>query len=130
MKNNIKILLFALFTIIIILGSGMIIKRYLKNTTNQFLDLIQNTENSLNTGDWASAYHSINEIDDKWTITENTWAMFTNHHEIDNITVKIKDTKEFIRGQDPVQSKASLLSLRHYLSHIPEMENLSLKNVL
>jgi hypothetical protein len=130
MKNNIKILIFALSTIILILASGMIIKIYLKNTTNQFLNLIQNTENSLNTGDWSAAYRSINEIDDKWTITENTWAMFTNHHEIDNITVKIKDTKEFIRGQDPVQSKASLLSLRHYLSHIPEMENLSLKNVL
>lgn len=130
MKSNIKILLLAFLTILIIITSSLVIRNYLYTTTEQFLVIILNTEDSINTNDWNTAFKSISEIDSKWGKTENNWAMFTNHHEIDNITTKIKDAIEFIRGHDIVQSRAALLSLRHYIGHIPEMENLSLKNVL
>lgn len=130
MKINIKTLFLAFITIIIILISGLFIRKYLYDTTKDFLTIIQKTEVSLTGNDYKKAYISINEIDMKWEKTEKIWALFINHHEIDDITINIKSAKEYISGNDITQSKASLAALRHYIGHIPEMENLSLKNVL
>ena len=117
MKINIKTLFLAFITIIIILISGLFIRKYLYDTTKDFLTIIQKTEVSLTGNDYKKAYISINEIDMKWEKTEKIWALFIYHHEIDDITINIKSAKEYIEAID----KASItlgINQRHSSNQI------------
>lgn len=129
MKSNFKILFFSISVFLLIIVSSFFIRYYLQKSTDKLISEISFIENSVNNNQWNEAHQAILKLDKDWEKTESKWTIFTNHHEIDNITVTLKNSSEFIRSNDKSQSLASLSSLKHYLSHIPDMEKLSLKNI-
>lgn len=128
-RSDIKILIFSISVLVLIIISGIIIRAYLQKSTDKLTLEIKNIENSVNSNNWDDAHKAILELDRDWEKTESKWTLFTNHHEIDNITVTLKNSSEYIRVKDKAQTLSSLSSLKHYLSHIPDMEKLSLKNI-
>lgn len=129
MKSESKVVLLSSIVLFLIIVSGILIKSYLDVTTAKFITELDTLERYINTDQWDKAREMVIDLNGKWEKTENIWTLFTNHHEIDNISISLKTLGEYIVGQDKTESKASLVSLKHFISHIPKMEKLSLKNI-
>lgn len=129
MKSDTKKLLFAVFVILTVIFSGFMIKNYLDNSTKKLLDQITYMEAWINSNEWEKAADAALKLNEGWEETENIWTIFTNHHEIDNISITLKNTIEYIKVKDKTDALAYLASLKHYISHIPEMERVVIKNI-
>lgn len=129
MKSDTKKLIFAVFAILIVIISGFMIKKYLDTSTRKLLDQIALMEEWINKGEWGLANDAAVELNKSWEETENIWTIFTNHHEIDNISFTLKNTIEYMKLKEKADSLAYLASLKHYISHIPEMERIVIKNI-
>lgn len=129
MKSDTKKLLFAVLVLLIIIFSGFMIKKYLDTSTGKLLEQITYLELLVNKGEWEKANDAALKLNADWEKTENIWTIFTNHHEIDNISITLKNTVEYIKLKDTTDSIAYLSSLKHYISHIPEMERVAIKNI-
>ncbi|WP_168190171.1 DUF4363 family protein [Caloramator sp. E03] len=129
MRNEKSIIIFSLSILTAIIILEVIIYIYLRNTSNLILKNINNTENFIKSDQWNKAKSSIESASKEWNKIEEIWALITNHHEIDNITVSLKTAKEFIDTKEKADALASLESLKHYISHIPKMEKISLENI-
>ena len=129
MRSDYKIKLFSLLVIIAIITSGLSIKNYLladSKKLNLKIDMIQT---AVNKHQWKSAYNLSNKLNLDWKKSEPKWAIFINHHEIDNITISLKKAIEYINCKDLIDSTVHLAELKEYIDHIPEMETLSFKNI-
>jgi hypothetical protein len=129
LKSDTKKLLFAVLVLLIIIFSGFMIKKYLDTSTGKLLEQITSLESWVNKGEWEKANDAALKLNADWEKTENIWTIFTNHHEIDNISITLKNTVEYIKLKDTTDSIAYLSSLKHYISHIPEMERIAIKNI-
>lgn len=129
MKGDSRKLLIAVIAIIIVIFSGFFIKLYLEKSTEEFITRITELEGSIQRDDWDRANNLISKLSSDWEKSEEIWTIFTNHHEIDSISITIKNAMVYITLKDKPDSLASLASLRHYINHIPEMEQIVLKNI-
>lgn len=129
MKSDSKKLLVAVVAIIIVLLSGFFIKMYLEKSTEKFIKQITELEGFIEKDDWDRANKLTLKLNEDWEKSEKIWTIFTNHHEIDSISITIKNALVYITLRDKQDSLASLASLRHYINHIPEMEQIVIKNI-
>lgn len=129
MKSDTKKLLFAVFVILLVFLSGFVIKIYLDASSSKLLNQIKELETSINHNEWEKANDISLKLNSNWEKTESIWTIFTNHHEIDSISITLKNTIEYIKLKEKTDSLASLSSLKHYISHIPEMERVVIKNI-
>lgn len=129
MKGDSKKLLIAVVVIIIVILTGFFIKLYLDSSTEKFINQITELENSINSDDWERSNNIISKLNADWEKSENIWTIFTNHHEIDSISITIKNAMVYIKQREKRDSLASIASLRHYITHIPEMERVVIKNI-
>lgn len=129
MKSDTRKLLFSVIVITLIIFSGIMIKKYLDISTTKLLDQITIIESLVREGEWEKANSAALKLNNSWDKTENIWTIFTNHHEIDNISNTLINTIEYIKAMEKSDSLAHLASLKHYISHIPEMERIVIKNI-
>lgn len=129
MKSDLKELIFSLIALTVIIFSGMSIKSYLYRTTQTLLEEIEKAESYVNNDRWDDAHKAILDLSQRWDSTEKKWALFTNHHEIDNITISIRTSSEYIKAKQKSEALASISTLKHYVSHIPKMEDVSFENI-
>jgi hypothetical protein len=129
LKSDTKKLLFAVLVVSIVIASGFMIKKYLDVSTDRLLKQITYIETFVSKGEWSKASDAVLKLNTDWEKAENIWTIFINHHEIDNISITLKNTVEYIRLKDTTDSIAYLSSLKHYISHIPEMERIAIKNI-
>jgi hypothetical protein len=130
MKSDLKFILISLFIVVIIFSLSLFIKNYLEKTTSLMLSEITHIEFYVNSNEWDKAYTKITELNNKWEQIDDKWTFLINHHEIDEISVSILNTTEYIKGKDRTQALSALSSVKHYISHIPKMETVSLENIL
>ena len=129
LKSDTKKLLFAVVVVLFVIFSGFMIKKYLDISTGKLLEQITYIETCVNNGEWVKANDAALMLNTDWEKTEGIWAIFTNHHEIDNISITLKNTVEYIKLKDTTDAIAYLSSLKHYIGHIPEMERIAIKNI-
>jgi hypothetical protein len=130
LRSDVKILTFTLLILIIIILSGILIRLYLQTSTETFNKEIATVQIGIKAMDWKKADYYINKINNDWKISQNTWALFINHHEIDNISISLRNATTYIKYKNTDDSSAYLSVLLHYFDHIPDMEKMSLKNIL
>ncbi|MCX7884857.1 MAG: DUF4363 family protein [Caloramator sp.] len=129
MKNEKKIIFFSLIVFIGIILLEIFINIYLKKTSSILLSQIDKAKLYVENEQWNDAKIIINDTCNKWKNIEEKWALITNHHEIDNITISLKSAQEFINSSQKPDSLSSLANLKHFISHIPKMEKLLLENI-
>lgn len=130
MRSDIKMFSFCILVLLIIVFSGVSIKSYLNKTTSRFNSQITEIKQSIEKNDWNHAQKDINLLSKDWDSSQDKWALFINHHEIDNITISLLKAAQFIDQNDRSNSAAYLAELKEYIDHIPDMEKISLKNIL
>ncbi|SKA85318.1 protein of unknown function [Caloramator quimbayensis] len=129
MKNEKKIIFFSLIVFIGIIILEIFINIYLKKTSSILISQIEKAKQYVENEQWNNAKSIIYDTCDRWNNIEEKWALITNHHEIDNITVSLKSAKEFIDSAEKPDALSSLENLKHFISHIPKMEKLLLENI-
>lgn len=129
MKNSSKIIILSFFILFVILTSGFLIRKYLIKTTDAYLDELKKIELSISKDNWDDAEKRLEKLESNWMQTQSKWGLFTDHKEIDNITISLKSTTAYVKSKNFSQSLASLKTLQHYLSHIPNMEAFTLENI-
>lgn len=130
MKADTKYILGIAVSLLLLFFSAYGIKYYLETSSNKILiEIVQLEENLLN-NDFKSAEKIAEDIETKWQNTEIKWSFLVNHHELDHITTYLRNTIEYIKFEDLSNSMTNLQALKHYIKHIPQLEDVNLKNIL
>lgn len=130
MKVNIKTIIGLILATLILIGGTYSVYYYLHVTSEKMLSKVSTIEDLLTKDDLESAEKVAVELSKQWTQYEKKWTTLTSHHEIDSVTTSLKNTLEFIRFNDVANSMANLEALRHYIEHIPSMEEFTIRNIL
>ncbi|KRQ87979.1 hypothetical protein ABG79_00144 [Caloramator mitchellensis] len=130
MKSGKFVLIFNIIVFILIISVSLIEINLIKNDTRILGENINNIKTSISKGDWPNAFSSINKLNEEWEKSKHRWSLFINHKEIDNISISLKETIQFIKNKDKSSSEASLATLEHYIKHIYQIERLSLENII
>jgi hypothetical protein len=129
MKNDIKIILFSISVIASILFSTFYINNYIVKTTDYLISEIKIIESNLDQNQWQNANDRVNKLVDSWEKIEKKWTLIINHHEIDSITISLKSVDEYIETRNRTDAQTYISILKHYIGHIPKMEELSWENI-
>lgn len=130
MRSDKKMFIFTLGVLLVIIASGIGIKNYLQIDTAKLNSKIDTINKAIEKNDWKNAHTNIKELKKDWESSQKIWALFINHREIDNISSSLCKTEEYILNNSLSDSSAYLAELKEFIDHIPDMEKLSLKNIL
>ncbi|MEF9951311.1 MAG: DUF4363 family protein [Clostridium sp.] len=130
MKRNPKVIILLISATLFLFLGTYAIRYYLSASSDSMLLKVNIIESHLSNGSINQAENEAKTLMLQWEETEKKWTLFTNHHEIDNITTSLKNTIAFIKFKDIPNSMANLEALRHYIEHIPIMEEVTLRNIL
>ena len=104
-------------------------QRYLHQSADTLVTELQEVKSLAEQEEWSAASKSFEKFMSRWNKVRRTWAMFTDHFELDNIDMRLARGKEFIRAQDIVNISAEFGEAIQLLEHIPERESLTLHNI-
>lgn len=119
-----------LSVLILILLGGYIFYSYILESSHLMDKELTTLDSSVRGAKWSSASSSILRVENKWSGMKDTWALFIDHQELDNINLSMTKIKQYIKGKDTIDSLAEISSLKLLFEHIPEKEALSMKNIL
>lgn len=129
--NSGKIILTINFiTLILIIVLGIFEIRTIERDTISFMENLNNVKKSVETANWDDAYRNIEILNKNWERKKQLWSFFVDHNEIDNISMYLKQSIEYIKHKDNIEAMASLAILEHYLTHISEIEKLRIENII
>jgi hypothetical protein len=124
-----KKFIISLIALLAIIVSSSMTVRYIHSSSSKIVGSIEYTSSLINNGKWIEAKSAIDDIDSKWDDTEKSWALLTDHIEIDNIEVSMLKSKEYIRTKNLPLSLSELENLKFMIEHIYEKEKFNLKNI-
>ncbi|MFA7467178.1 MAG: DUF4363 family protein [Desulfotomaculaceae bacterium] len=99
------------------------------DTAAQMSGGIDRLESDVLNSDWTGAANKVEAIKEDWDKYKQWWAVFIDHQEIDNIDMALARAEKFIVTQERALAAGELAVLRLMLEHIPEKEQINLKNV-
>lgn len=130
LKKDLKIVSLCFLLLLFIILSTSLTTKYLKSSSDHFVNMIKSIEKSTNSNQWQEASSKVEVLYKEWKKTEDTWAVFVNHHEIDSISTTFLQAIANINMLNKAETLSNLYVLMHYIKHIPEIEKLNLKNIL
>ena len=130
MKNIITVLITVSLLTLLILVSGVLAKNSLKKSSEKLENYIALIEDDIENGEWENAQIILSELQKDWHETKASWAMLTDHMEIDNIDEALARFSKYLETRQLPLMLAELAVLKRYFRHIPQKESLSLENVL
>lgn len=113
----------------LIVGFSLYAQSYLHTESKKLEGHIEGIEYSIKTGNWQKAETELTEMKEKWSGTQNIWAILVDHIEIDNIDYTMSRFTEFIKTKQHAFALAEASSLMQYVKHIPQKESFSLQNI-
>lgn len=130
MRSDLRILLFCVIILLLIILSAFTAENYLRKDSQRLNRQAIRILNSIHSSSWSSAQKYGTSLEREWFDAEKIWAVFVNHHEIDNITSALIKAKVYLQYRDEKNTTAYLEELMEYLRHVPDLERLSIRNVL
>lgn len=127
MKDKIIIIV----VLVIIIGSGIFMQRYIKSTSSQMVDDLKELKSSIKSNE------EINEdikkqaktIYSKWEDLEKIWSMFVLHDELDLIETSLVSMKTDVESNAIDMSMDEIQKSIFLLEHIYEKEKFCLRNI-
>lgn len=124
--RNLIISVFIFITMLIaIFFSTQYLSRICSNLTKTSSDL----EDQITSGKWKEAYDTTMKLTSKWQNYCNKLSVFVDHEEIDNIDNELWRLTQFTKCENKDESLACLHALKFFISHISNMEKISLQNI-
>jgi hypothetical protein len=127
--TTVRIIVSVVLLIILIIGFHLYTQHVFDSAAKRIETMILSLENNIILENWEEAQNVIENIEEDWTITKKTWAMFLDHTEIDNIDESLSKLKKYIETREPSLALAEASTLKLFIVHIPEKEALNFENI-
>lgn len=115
--------------IILIIGLNIFQVSYLKKTSKELLDSIENINVSLDKEDLETAYNEILELEKKWESKREGWDILTEHDDIEEFESSLVSLKAFTKSHNLSESLSETAKLKQRIEHILENESLSFATI-
>ncbi|MCG8401253.1 MAG: DUF4363 family protein [Firmicutes bacterium] len=124
-----KIYVGVVGVIVFLVGLGLYTIDRFQGDTTQLLDGIGRTEAAISGSRWDEAAAGIAGVKEVWEKHRRWWALFIEHHEIDNIDMVLTRAEQYIKARERTLAFGELAVLKQMLEQIPESKRVKLKNV-
>lgn len=115
--------------LLIIICSGIMEIRYLKKTALYELYEVEYTKNLLNNNKMDEAHESAKNLENSWDNLRNTWRLFINHSEIDEIDRNILELVSYISQDEKEEAIVRVDTLGRDFKHVVENEKITIQNI-
>ncbi|MGM9572399.1 MAG: DUF4363 family protein [bacterium] len=124
-----RTILILVLSLGLILTADFFLISYLNASTEQLTAQLNGLEKRIEHNDWQAAKKDLNRWQDNWTKIQNSWTLFIDHQEIDNIELSLNRMQSYIHSQNEVLSLGELSALKYWIAHIPDKESLHWGNI-
>lgn len=122
------ITLICAIAIILFGGFGEI--KYLEESSKRFLSEFSYIEDNILSNNYKEAKKQFKSSYDSWEDVKNTWNIFVNHEEIDDIDQAILDLKGSIKYEEEEECVAALEKIKSNIEHTVRRQQLHIDNIL
>jgi len=131
MKKDIsmRILVYVLLLTICVISFSIFMQRLLYADAEELTKSIEKMEEHAWANNWKEAGYELDRTMENWSGTKKTWSALIDHQEIDNIDVTLSRLQVLIRGKESADALSEAAVLKKYVSHIPDTEKLTWKNI-
>jgi hypothetical protein len=125
-----KVLGSVMATLILIVCAGFWLNHELQMSTNELIQQIDQVGTQINENNWPEAMEQTNKLEQVWEEKAKWWPIFLEHQEMDNIEFAMAKFKEYVANKNTSLSMGQLSEIRLMIEHIPEKEEVNIKNIL
>lgn len=119
--------------LIIIIGGALYTDKYLKNSSQELVGLLENLKEKVNIieeeGNVEEIKKEVEKTYNKWEQTEEKWAFIVLHSELDLIETSFVRMKAQIEEGEISRSIEEIDACIFLVNHISEKERFCLKNI-
>ncbi|HEY8463375.1 MAG TPA: DUF4363 family protein [Bacillota bacterium] len=115
---------------LLLLGFGAGSNRYLHNSSNRVVLLVNRIDSAIESEDWQLAVNRLVKATHYWKRIKSWWALLIHHQELDNIENALVKLEKAIQCQDQNNSQMISGELQYFLQHIPQREKFTVINIL
>lgn len=108
---------------------GVFAERRMKETARGLGTVLREVEEAIARGDKEKALSTLRRFESRWAKAEKTWALVTDHHEMDQVHLAIDRADEYLSAGSLPEAAAEIASLSFLIEHIPRKETLGLRSV-
>lgn len=119
-----------LVMVILLVGGGLWINHSLAVAAEELSHNVRQITEEVQKSDWHQANQHVKELEKDWNRIGSWWPVVLDHQEIDNIEFSLAKVKEYIASKNTVLSLGQLSELKLMILHLPEKEEINLKNIL
>lgn len=119
---------FAIF--IVLLTSIFFSINYLNYTCKNLEKLDSSLETLIEESSYEKAYEVSLQLMNDWERYSKVITIFVNHAEIDNINNELWKLTQYTKYKNRDESMASVHTIKFYLKHIVDMEEVNMQNIL
>jgi hypothetical protein len=86
-------------------------------------------EDQITNEEWESAYDTSNKLTSNWKSYCTKLSIFVDHEEIDNIDHELWKLTQYTKCRNKDESLAGLHVIKFFITHITNMEKISVQNI-
>ena len=128
--SSLKIPLIMVAITIIFIGFAVWTQHSLAASAEKLEQSLSSLESAIKNDNWEMANNELESFNQLWRKTKNSWQIFINHEEIDNIDATLARVKQLVSLKAKADSLSEISALRLFIVHIPQKESLCLVNIL
>ena len=126
MKRFKREIITLIVIIVFIVGIDLITDKIMKNVVDDMVNLIEDIERKI--GENLEDV-KIDDLKKVWHEKEVMLAYFSEHDELEKVTVEVTELKSNMENDMKEQAKGNIDKIKFLLKHIEEKEKLKLKNI-
>ncbi|MFZ5597708.1 MAG: DUF4363 family protein [Bacillota bacterium] len=124
-----RLLTVLLIIFLAVIALGIWTNHSLESAAKSFDKDIGEVQRAVQGKDWDTAENKVTEIEKEWDKKAKWWPAMLDHQEIDNIKFSIGRLKGYVKSKNESLTQGELSELKLIITHIPEKESVSLKNI-
>ena len=124
-----RAIIIIVVVLVIIFTGSIASANFLQSSSGSMNQELKIVYEKVKSKEWDKAHQQLQLVDEKWGKIKDSWAVFLDHQEIDNIELSLSKMREYVKNGDKIQSLAEISLLKLLFEHIPEKEKFSFKNI-
>jgi len=108
---------------------GAFAERRMRDTARELGAVLREVKGAITRQEKEKALTGLRLFESRWEKAEKTWALVTDHHEMDQVHLAIDRADEYLSAGRLPEAAAEIASLSFLVEHIPRKETLGLRSV-
>lgn len=114
----------------LIVASGFWTSSYLNASAREISGQIDQVTKEIKHDRWGKARQETVALESTWVRESRWWPVFLDHEEMDKIQFSVARVKEYVTNRNYPLSMGQLAELKAMINHIPDLEGVTLENLL